>query len=133
MAEKGFISIEYRVTAPPGHSSMPTSPTAIGILARAVDKLESTPQPVQFGHGPEVNLFNALTPYLKFPLRLVMSNVWLFRPIIQWILAQKPSTDALQRTTSAVTLISGGEKDNVLPASASATVNRKKKEIKTKK
>ncbi|CAF3320962.1 unnamed protein product, partial [Rotaria sp. Silwood2] len=31
------------------------------------------------------------------------------------------------RTTTAVTLISGGEKENILPTSASATVNRKKK------
>ncbi|CAF4380936.1 unnamed protein product, partial [Rotaria sordida] len=43
--------------------------------------------------------------------------------VIQWVLSQKSGTDALQRTTTAVTFISGGEKDNVLPTSASATVN----------
>ena len=105
---------------------MPSTPTAIGILARAVNKLENTPQPSQFGHGPETSLLLGLTPYLSFPLRLVMSNMWLFSPAIQWVLTRKPGTDALQRTTTAVTLISGGEKENILPTSAKATVNRTK-------
>jgi carboxypeptidase PM20D1 len=125
------MTIEYRIDISPGHSSMPSAPTAIGILARAVNRLESTPQPSQFGHGPEIALFLGITPYLKFPLRLVMSNIWLFGSVIQWVLTRKPGTDALQRTTTAVTLISGGEKENVLPTSASATVNRKKKKKKT--
>ncbi|CAF4920591.1 unnamed protein product, partial [Rotaria socialis] len=45
--------------------------------------------------------------------------------LIQLALAQKPGTNALQRTTSAVTLISGGEKENILPTSASATINHR--------
>lgn len=126
VAEKGYLSVEYSLSIAPGHSSMPSTPTAIGILARAVDKLESTPQPSQFGNGPEMSLLIGVTSYLKFPLRLVMSNIWLFGSIIQWVLTRKPGTDALQRTTTAVTLISGGEKDNILPTSASATVNRKR-------
>ncbi len=126
VAEKGYLSIEYRIDIPPGHSSMPSTPTAIGILARGVDKLESTLKPSQFGHGPEMGLLLGITPYLKFPLRLVMSNIWLFGPAIQWVLTRKPGTDALQRTTTAVTLISGGQKDNILPTSASATENRTK-------
>jgi carboxypeptidase PM20D1 len=125
VAEKGYLSIEYRIDIPPGHSSMPSTPTAIGILARGVDKLESTLKPSQFGHGPEMGLLLGITPYLKFPLRLVMSNIWLFGPAIQWVLTRKPGTDALQRTTTAVTLISGGQKDNILPTSASATVNHR--------
>ncbi|CAF1077187.1 unnamed protein product [Adineta steineri] len=125
VAEKGYVTIQYRIDIAPGHSSMPSAPTAIGILARGVDKLESTPQPSQFGRGPEMGLFLGVTPYLSFPLRLAMSNMWLFSPIIQWVLSRKPATDAMQRTTTAVTLISGGEKDNILPTSASATVNHR--------
>ncbi|CAF3630312.1 unnamed protein product, partial [Rotaria sordida] len=125
VAEKGSINIEYRIDVAPGHSSMPSASTAIGILARAVDKLESTLQPSQFGRGPELSLFHGVTPYLKFPLRLVMSNIWLFGPVIQWVLSRKPGTDAMQRTSTAVTSISGGEKENILPTSASATVNHR--------
>jgi len=133
VAEKGYISIEYRINIAPGHSSMPSTPTAIGILARAVDKLENTPQPSKFGLGPEISLLLAITPYFNFPLRLVMSNIWLFGSVIQWVLSFKPGTDALQRTTTAVTLISGGEKENILPTSASATVNRKRNKKKKKR
>lgn len=125
IAEKGYLSVRYRIDLPPGHSSMPSAPTAIGILAHAIDRVESTPKPSQFGHGPEMSLLVGVTPYLKFPLRLIMSNIWLFGPIIQWTLSRKPGTDALQRTTTAFTLISGGEKENTLPTSAAATVNRK--------
>lgn len=126
VAEKGYLSAEYHVDLAPGHSSIPTTPTAIGILVRAMDKLESTPLPSQFGRGPEMSLLNGVTPYLSFPLRLVMSNVWLFGPVIQWVLSMKPGTNALHRTTAAITLISGGEKDNVLPTSAEATINCKR-------
>ena len=126
VAEKGYLSAEYHVDLAPGHSSIPTTPTAIGILARAMDKLESTPLPSQFGRGPEMSLLGGVTPYLSFPLRLVMSNVWLFGPVIQWVLSMKPGTNALHRTTAAITLISGGEKDNVLPTSAEATINCKR-------
>jgi carboxypeptidase PM20D1 len=126
VAEKGYMSVEYRVNISPGHSSMPTTPSAIGILARAIERLESTPKPSRFGRGPELALLQGLTPYLKFPLRLVMSNIWLFKPIIQWVLARQPGTNALQRTTTAITLIQGGEKENILPTSASAIINRKK-------
>ena len=125
IAEKGYLSVEYSIHHAPGHSSIPSPPSAIGILARAVDKIENTPQPSQFGRGPELDLLLGITPYLKFPLRLVMSNIWLFGSLIQWILSTKPATDALQRTSTAITLISGGEKDNILPTSASATINRK--------
>ena len=124
VAEKGYMTVEYRVDIAPGHSSMPSLPTAIGILVRAMDRLESTPQPSQFGRGPEMSLLLGVTPYLGFPLRFVMSNIWLFGSAIQWFLTRKPGTDALQRTTTAITLISGGVKDNILPTSASATVNR---------
>ncbi|CAF3396291.1 unnamed protein product [Rotaria sp. Silwood1] len=125
VAEKGYMSVEYRISMPPGHSSMPAAPTAIGILAHGVDKLESTPQPSQFGRGPELSFLHGITPYLNFPLRLVLSNIWLFGTAIQWVLSRKPATDALQRTTTAITFISGGEKDNVLPTSASATINHR--------
>lgn len=125
VSEKGYMTVQYTVNITPGHSSIPTPPTAIGVIAKAIDRLENTPQPSKFGYGPEMSLFNAITPYLNLPLRLVMSNTWLFGPIIQQVLASKPGTNAIQRTTTAITLIVGGEKENMLPSSATVTVNRK--------
>lgn len=125
VAEKGYMTVEYRIDVAPGHSSVASTPTAIGILARGMDRLESTHQPSRFGYGPEMGLFYSVTPYLNFPLRLAMSNMWLFGPVIQWVLSRKPGTNAIQRTTTAITMIQGGEKDNILPSFAAATINRK--------
>lgn len=124
IAEKGYLSIEYRISIPPGHSSIPTNPSAIGILASAVDKLENIPHPSKLGYGPEKDLLLGVAPYLKFPFRVILTNMWLFGPIIQWILSLKPGTNSLQRTTTAITLFNGGEKENTLPTTASMTVNR---------
>ena len=41
------------------------------------------------------------------------------------ILAKKPQTDALIRTTTAVTIIKGGTKDNVIPSYAEFVVNHR--------
>ena len=41
------------------------------------------------------------------------------------MLSLKPSTNALIRTSTAVTLVKGGVKDNVLPSKASAIINHR--------
>lgn len=56
-------------------------------------------------------------------MNVIYSNLWLFGTPMSWILSLQPSTNALVRTMTAVTLISGGFKENVLPSSASATLN----------
>jgi carboxypeptidase PM20D1 len=55
--------------------------------------------------------------------RLALSNLWLLEPLVRRQLAAAPSTDALLRTTTAITIIRGGNKENVLPETAEAWVN----------
>jgi carboxypeptidase PM20D1 len=44
--EKGNINVKLTVNCyPPGHSSMPTSETNLGILSRAIQRLEARQQP----------------------------------------------------------------------------------------
>src|ERR1035437_5442474 len=52
-----------------------------------------------------------------------MSNLWLFGPLVQKALLEKPQSAAMLRTTTAVTMVSGGVKTNVLPIDAKAVVN----------
>jgi carboxypeptidase PM20D1 len=47
IAEKGYLSLELRVRAAGGHSSMPPVHTAIGILAAGLARLESRPMPAR--------------------------------------------------------------------------------------
>ena len=41
IGEKGDLSLQLTVTSPGGHSSLPPSESAIGILSRAIDKVET--------------------------------------------------------------------------------------------
>nr|XP_032817882.1 N-fatty-acyl-amino acid synthase/hydrolase PM20D1 [Petromyzon marinus] len=123
VSEKGSLMLRLRVRTETGHSSMPAKESCIGILSAAITRLESNPLPQQFGSGPERALFEYLSPQFNFPMRVVTSNLWLFGPIFSWVLGQKPTTNALIRTTTAVTEFHAGVKPNVVAPLAEATVN----------
>ncbi|XP_074833667.1 N-fatty-acyl-amino acid synthase/hydrolase PM20D1 [Carettochelys insculpta] len=121
--EKGAITMKVSVDKEPGHSSAPPKETSIGILAAALSRLEQNPMPNLFGYGPEIMTLEHLASEFSFPLNIVMTNLWLFSPIISRIYELKPSTNALVRTTTAITMLNAGIKTNVIPSSAKAVVN----------
>ncbi|XP_071481413.1 N-fatty-acyl-amino acid synthase/hydrolase PM20D1-like [Diadema antillarum] len=127
VVEKGIVTLNLSVDAvPTGHSSMPTPESNIGILAKALDRIETQRQPIMFGYGPEREQFEYLADEVQFPLRVIVTNLWFFRPLLGWVLTKLgPSTNAFARTTTAVTMINGGFKTNVLPPSAWAIVNHR--------
>jgi carboxypeptidase PM20D1 len=126
VAEKGFVNVELRVRQAPGHASNPPAHTAIGVLARAITRLEANPFPAHLEtRGPVHELFAAVAPSLPAGLRAVFRNGWLFGPILRRVLLAQPGTAAMVRTTTAVTLASGGTKANVLPSEARAVVNHR--------
>ncbi|XP_056588199.1 N-fatty-acyl-amino acid synthase/hydrolase PM20D1.2 [Triplophysa dalaica] len=123
VSEKGQATVKLSVNAAPGHSSMPPRETSIGILASAVKRLEDNPMPRLFGYGPERGTFEHLAHKFGLPLRFMMSNLWLFSPLISRVMEQKPDMNAFVRTTTAVTMFNGGVKVNVLPPYAEGFVN----------
>ena len=60
---------------------------------------------------------------LDFSLLMFFANRWLFGPLLESELSKIPSTNAMLRTTTAPTMLSGSIKQNVLPTEAVATVN----------
>lgn len=70
-------------------------------------------------------MIEAFASHASYPLKLVYSNQWLFSPLLSRVFASRPSSNALVRTTTAVTVIRGGVKDNVLPSSSEAVVNHR--------
>jgi carboxypeptidase PM20D1 len=122
IAEKGYLSLRLTAKAQGGHSSMPTSRTAVGALSRAVAALEANPFPSQLD-GPARGMLEAMTPYLPFTRKLVFANLWLTKPLVTSVLRETPSTAAMIHTTTSPTMLSAGIKDNVLPPEASAVVN----------
>jgi carboxypeptidase PM20D1 len=122
LAEKGYLSLALSVSAAGGHSSLPPPHTAIGVLSRAVRRVEDHPFPSEL-RPPASELFDYIGPDLAGPLRFVFTNLWLLRPVLLWQLRQQPTSAAMLRTTTAVTMFTGGAKDNVLPQQARAVIN----------
>jgi carboxypeptidase PM20D1 len=122
IAEKGYETLELTVRGEGGHSSIPPRHTAAGILARAITRVEDNPLPA--GIGPEVGqLLNAVGPEMSLTRRILFANRWLLDPVLERVLASRVTTDAMLRTTTAVTMLEGSPKDNVLPSLARASVN----------
>jgi hypothetical protein len=53
--------------------------------------------------------------------RVVLSNLWLFKPLLLHEFKKNGPTEAMVRTTIALTIFNAGDKDSVLPGIAGAT------------
>jgi len=124
VAEKGYLSVVLNVSATPGHSSMPPTQggSAIGMLSAALKRLDDHQLPGGI-RGVAGEMFDTLAPEMGGFSRVALSNLWLFGPVVQTQLERAASTNAVLRTTTALTIVNAGNKDNVLPGRAEATVN----------
>lgn len=125
VAEKGYMSLLLTASATPGHSSMPppqAEASAIGMMSAALARLEDHQMPLAV-RGLSQEMFETLAPEMSGANRVFLSNMWLFKPIIEQQLKKGASTNASLRTTTALTVFNAGNADNVLPGRASATVN----------
>jgi carboxypeptidase PM20D1 len=121
VAEKGYVNLVLTVDAPGGHSSSPPAQTALGILSRAIVKVEDNPFPARLTYLHRN--FEHLGAHSPFVNRLLMANQWLFSPLLKKLLLSEPGTAASMRTTTAATMASGSPKSNILPTRASAVIN----------
>lgn len=122
LSEKGYVTLILVARASGGHSSMPPRVTAVGRLASALDRLQSSPVPGGLT-GVSAEFFDGLGRHFSIKERVLFANTWLFRPVLEAVLSGAPSTDAMLRTTTAPTMLSGSNKENVLATEATATIN----------
>jgi carboxypeptidase PM20D1 len=124
IAEKGYLSVVMKVPATPGHSSMPPpkGTSAIGMMSAALRRLEDEQLPGAI-RGVAREMFETIAPEMSGFQRVALSNLWLFGPLVQSQLEKGASTNAMLRTTTALTIVNAGNKDNVIPGEAQATVN----------
>ncbi|MBT6106852.1 MAG: M20/M25/M40 family metallo-hydrolase [Porticoccaceae bacterium] len=122
VAEKGSITLDIVAAAEGGHSSMPPQTSAITDLARAITQLEEHPVPGGL-EGLAADMFDNISRHMPFVPRVFFANQWLFDGLINDQLSGAPTTNAMLRTTTAPTMLSGSVKTNVLPIEAVATVN----------
>jgi len=121
IGEKGYVDVALSARGAGGHSSAPPPSTAVGLVARAVAAIEDHPMPARLDvqHG----LFDALAGVASGLRALPLRHAGRFGGLLERRLAATPTTNALIRTTTAVTMVSGGVKPNVLPQQATALVN----------
>jgi carboxypeptidase PM20D1 len=122
VAEKGYATLVLTAHATPGHSSMPPRDTAIGMMSAALARLEDHRLPTQ-ARGAVAEMFDTLAPEMKGFNRVLLSNLWLFKPLLLREFEKSGPSEATIRTTTALTIFNAGDKDNVLPGIAEATVN----------
>lgn len=122
LSEKGYTTLTLVAKSAGGHSSMPPRVTAVGRVSRAVSRLQNTPVPGGLS-GISAEFFDGLGRHFTLEKRTLFANRWLFGPILNKILSGSPATDAMLRSTTAPTMLSGSNKENVLAAQATATVN----------
>jgi carboxypeptidase PM20D1 len=124
IAEKGYLSVVMKVPATPGHSSMPPpkGSSAIGMMSAALRRLDDEQLPAGI-RGVAREMFETVAPEMSGFGRVALSNLWLFGPVVQAQLEKGASTNAMIRTTTALTVVNAGNKDNVIPGMAEATVN----------
>lgn len=130
IAQKGFVSLELSINGVGGHSAMPPEESNIGILAKAITKLEKAQFPYRI-HPAVRAQYRSMGPELDESMQPLYAAVAfgkdgkvteLEQKFID-VMSKNEVTRAMLHTTTAVTMINAGIKDNVLPPTASAVVN----------
>lgn len=101
VAEKGFVTIRMKVTAAPGHGSMPRQDTAIAKISELITKIVHTPMPRKVSSLMRTTLQEMGVP--------IDSPGPLFQPMLA--------------NTVSPTILRAGYKDNVIPGEASVVLD----------
>lgn len=85
--------------------------------------IANNPQPNQFGKSLEYNTIEAFAPYVPFPVNVILSNLWLSGPVVSRLASMSNIINAMLRTTTAITIVKAGYKENVIPVVANAVLD----------
>lgn len=123
--KKGYGDVRFTARSKGGHASAPARNTPIPRLAEFISEVERK-SPFKAEFSPAVDgMFKTLAPYCQsFGLKIILANLWLFKPIIKRLLpAMSPQAAAMLKTTIAFTMQSGSDGYNVLPENAYVCAN----------
>ena len=122
IAEKGHCDIEISVNAKGGHASQPPNHTALGELAKIIQRVEKKQFKAKMTSLMS-NIIDSAGRNLPYWLRVFAVNHKLLRPVLLAAMKQIPPAACMVRTTTAVTQAFGSPAPNVLPQKASVVVN----------
>jgi carboxypeptidase PM20D1 len=123
VSEKGTTNFELTVRQRGGHAATPPPVTATARLARAITKLTNSPLPAALA-PTTVAMVATLGAHTSGPLHALFTRAKTFRtPLARLFAVLGPETNAMVRTTLAVTRLAGSNSDNALAEKATATIN----------
>ena len=124
-SEKGMANIEYSVNGGGGHASSPAKITPIGRLSRACTRMEKHPFKYNLSQ-PAKEFFDTVCRHSTFAYRLIFANLWCFAPVLDLIgRLSGGELNAMMRTTTAFTQMSGSKGANVIPPYAYMVSNHR--------
>ncbi len=121
-AEKGYLTLELTAHGQGGHAARPSGDLALARLSSAILNVVGHPFDSDLDDIQRQKL-SVLAPFAPFGQRLVLTNLWLTRPLVIRAMAANPETAAALHTTISPTMMSAGVKDNVIPPTAQAVIN----------
>ena len=123
IAEKGLMNVRYTVHSGGGHASAPLPKSPVTDLAKACRKVVDNPFQMHLTK-PVAEMFDTLGRHSSFLYKLIFSNLWCFKPVLNLIcVSSGGEMNALVRTTTAFTQMEGSTARNVIPAKASMVSN----------
>ena len=122
--EKGKAEVRFTAESEGGHASAPKAHSPVARLAAFVNEMERKPVFRRKMPKEVAAMFETLAPYADFPMKLVFTNLWLFRPVLLKVLPIiSAQAGAMIRTTVAFTMMSGSEACNVMPRRATVSAD----------
>ncbi len=122
LGEKGFLSLRIKVRGTGGHSSMPPAKSSLVYAAEIIEKLNDNQMPARIV-PPVQSFLNEVGGEMGTGARAAIANRWILGPQLLSTLAKNPSSNALIRTTTAITMARGSEAANVISSIAEIVVN----------
>ena len=116
ITEKGYMDVKITARGKGGHSSTPPRNTPAARLFAFASEMERK-RPFQKHLLPEVEeMFRQMAPSFGFGLRLLLGNVWLFKPLLMALMpVVSPFGEAIMATTCCFTQMKGSDAANVIP------------------
>ena len=124
VVEKGYGDVKFIAHGNGGHASAPGKNTPLVRLGKFMADIEKK-NPFTAELTPTVReMFSRMAPNMSFPLKMIMSNLWLFEGLLTKLLPSiNAAAGAMIRTTLAFTKAKGSDGLNVLPQTAYVTGN----------
>ena len=124
LLEKGYIDLKVIAKGKGGHSSTPRSNTPLARLSKFVADIEKDKPFKAEISGAVYAMLDEAAPFLGFPLRMVLGNMWLFKGLLTKVLPMvSPMCNAFVKTTFCCTMAEGSHTPNVIPSEAYIVCN----------